>query len=356
MSSPNYDNFKLFDNNTDLYNSMLEDIKNAKHSIYIEMYRITKEATGKSFIDAFAEAASRGVRIVGLFDAWGTGSSLSFFAPIINKGGQIKIFNKLRIIKLIKSHHRNHRKILVIDEDISYIGSANISNYSKKWRELTLRIKGSLAKPLKKIIKLDFKFNKNLLYLSKGHTRFIHHDGFEIIRDIPSIYKQKVKRKYEYLVKNAKKSIYIETPYFLPGYKLRKALCDSSRRGINITIVLPKHSDVRLVDLLRNKYLGIIYNSGVKIKYYYPNNLHSKLMIIDNSLYCLGSSNFDYRSFRYMHEIIISGQHKDIIDKLLLYKKDTLNAVHDFNYETWKRRPLFERVITNLLIPFRYLF
>jgi cardiolipin synthase len=203
MSSIDYDNIKLFDNNTDLYNSMLEDIRNAKHSIYIEMYRITKENLGKSFVDALTEASSRGIMIIGLFDAWGTGYSLSFFAPIINKGGKIKIFNKLRIIKLIKSHRRNHRKIIVIDEDISYIGSSNIANYSTEWRELTLRIKGSLSKPLKKIIKFDFKSNKNFLYLNKAHTRYIHHDGFEIIRDIPSIYKQKVKRKYQYLIKNA---------------------------------------------------------------------------------------------------------------------------------------------------------
>lgn len=337
---------------------MLEDIREAKQSIHLEIYRITKDSIGQLFRDALAEAAKRGVKVMVVIDAWGTGSSLSFFSPIIQQGGNVKAFNTLRLGTRLftQSHRRNHRKILVIDDRISFIGSSNISGYSVVWRELMLRLEGGIAKPLRHIVDLDFRAYQKYTYSQKRYTRMIHYKGIEIIRDIPSIYKQKVMRKYLHLIKNATQSIYIETPYFLPGFRLRKAMADAVERGVNVTVVLPRHSDVSLVDVLRNKYLGPIHKNGIKIQYYYPNNLHSKLMIIDDVLFCIGSSNFDYRSFRYMHEIILVGKEQTTLNLLLQHKAETLKATHEFNYDFWKKRPLIEKIIAAILVPFRYLF
>ena len=349
---------KLFNANVELYSSMEEDIDNAKQSIHLEIYRFTKDLVGQQIRDALSRAALRGVKVILLVDAWGTGSSLSFFSQILKNGGQVRIFNTFRLGTRLftQSHRRNHRKITVIDDSICYIGSSNISGYSLKWRELTLRITGSLAKPFRYIIELDFKTYQKYIYTKKVFNRVIHFRGFEIIRDVPSIYKQKVMRKYLYLIRNATKSIYIESPYFLPGFRLRKAMSEAVERGVQVTVVLPKHSDVSLVDFLRNRYLGQIYKSGVNIAFYYPDNLHSKLMIIDNTTFAVGSTNFDYRSFRYMHEIILLGKHPDILKQLLLHTETTLQSVEKFNYGFWKNRPLIEKIISWLLIPFRYLF
>lgn len=349
---------RLFSRNAELYNVMLEDIRNAQHNIYLEMYRMTKESTGELFRDALTEAALRGIKVVLLIDAWGTGTSLTFFAPLIKNGGHVRVFNTFRpgTKMFTQSHRRNHRKILTIDDKICYIGSSNISHYSVVWRELNLRITGTIAKPFRYIVDLDYKTHQRYTYIKKVFTRVIHFRGFEIIRDVPSIYKQKVMRKYLYLIRNARESVYMETPYFLPGYRLRKAMADAVERGVTVTIVLPKHSDVGLVDVLRNRYLGQIHKSGIHLLYYYPNNLHSKLIIVDNSTFCVGSTNFDYRSFRYMHEIVLCGKHELTMKLLLRHTHETLQSVQEFDYHYWKRRPVFEKFISWLLVPFRYLF
>ncbi len=347
----------LFDNVTDFYNSLLADIEEAKQSIYFQIYRITKEEVGERFRDALAKKAAEGVKVIVLIDAWGTGSSLNFFKPIIENGGQVKVFNSIRLdTTLAQSHKRNHRKIIVIDTIISYIGSSNISYYNTSWRELVLRIKGHLANPLKHIVETDFKHNKRYSYTKKRFSCSLHYHGFEIIRDIPSSIKQKVMKKYLYLIRQAKKSIYIETPYFLPGHRLRKALEEAAMRGINVQIVMPVYSDVRLVDVLRNRYLGKLHIKGVSLLYYKVANLHSKLCIIDDETFLVGSSNMDYRSFRYMHEIMLLGKHKNILDKLNEHKNKSLSQTSPFDYETWVNRSVVERFIATLLVPIRYLF
>jgi cardiolipin synthase A/B len=355
---PEISDVRLFNSNLELYGVMIEDMRIAQKSIYFEIYRITKEPIGQLFRDELAAAAKRGVRVVVLIDAWGTGASLSFFQPIIEQGGQVRAFNTLRPGTRIftQSHRRNHRKIITIDDRICYVGSSNISYYSVVWRELMLRLTGTISKPFRHIIELDFKTYQKYAYTRRVFTRVIHFRGFEIIRDVPSIYKQKVMRKFLYLIKNAKESVYIETPYFLPGYRLRKAMADACQRGVQINVVMPKNSDVLLVDVLRNKYLGQIHKSGVDIHYYYPNNLHSKLMLVDNGLFCVGSSNFDYRSFRYMHEVVLLGKNEMILDELLKHKEQTLQTVQKFDYEFWRKRPRIEKLVAWLLVPFRFFF
>lgn len=355
---PEVTGVRVFSSNMELYNSIIDDIRKARKSIHIEMYRISKETVGQLFRDVLAEAAERQVKVILLVDAWGTGTSLSFFAPVIKSGGQVRIFNTFRLGTRLftQSHRRNHRKIVTIDDEICYLGSSNISHYSLVWRELNLRITGSLARPFRSIVDLDFKTYHKYIYTKKVFSRVIHFRGFEIIRDVPSIYKQKVMKKYLHLIKHATESVYIETPYFLPGFRLRKAMGDAAQRGVSVNVVLPKHSDVGLVDVLRNRYLGQIHKSGINIYYYYPNNLHSKLMIVDNSIFCVGSTNFDYRSFRYMHEIVLVGKHRQIAGELLQHRDETMKHVHNFDYEYWKRRPVIEKIISWLLVPFRYMF
>ena len=133
-------------------------------------------------------------------------------------------------------------------------------------------------------------------------------------------------------------------------------MSDAVKRGVQVTVVIPKSSDVGMVDILRNRYLGMVYKSGVNLMFYDPSNLHSKVFITDENTFCIGSSNFDYRSFRYMHEIVLAGKHPAIAQVLLQHRDETLTAVHEFNYYFWKRRPLIEKFVEVMLIPFRYFF
>jgi cardiolipin synthase len=134
---------------------------------------------------------------------------------------------------------------------------------------------------------------------------------------------------------------------------MRKALMDAGERGVDIKILIPKHSDVKLVDMLRNKYLGMYHKNNVKILFYTPNNLHAKCLLIDNEIFSIGSSNFDYRSFRYQYEIALVGTNDDINQKIRNHIMETMTDCEEFDYEKWRTRPFIEKAFEWILLPLR---
>ena len=348
---------KLFDDNLLLYAEMLKDIENAKNSIYLETYRINDDAIGNKFKDALADKCKQGLEVKLLVDSWGTSTSENFFSSIVSNGGQIRYFKKIKffIDFFTKNHRRNHRKLLMIDNKITYIGSSNYTAYSLTWRESVLKIEGDITYYFNKSFKESFKIYRKYYFNKFSFKKTIKFVDCEIIQDIPSIYNQRIRKKYTQLISDAKKEIFIETPYFLPGYKLRKAIVDAAHRGVDVKIIIPKNSDVRLVDILRNKYLGMFYKNNIKILFYTPNNLHAKCLLIDNEIFTIGSPNFDYRSFRYQYEIVLIGTFEETVSEIRNHIiKTTLNCI-SFSYEKWAARPKIEKLFEWLLLPLRHL-
>jgi cardiolipin synthase len=172
---------------------------------------------------------------------------------------------------------------------------------------------------------------------------------------VPSISRQKIKKRLEFLFKNAQKEIIIESPYFLPGYFLRKAMIDAANRGVDVKVIIPRHSDVRLVNILHGRYLEMLHNKNIRFLYFTPHNLHSKLVLVDNEIFSLGSPNFDYRSFRYMHELILTGKNQHIQSLIRDHINSTLLRCEPFDYEAWKRRPAIQKFFEWLILPMRHL-
>jgi cardiolipin synthase len=148
----------------------------------------------------------------------------------------------------------------------------------------------------------------------------------------------------------------IETPYFLPGYHLRKELSEAARRGVDIKIMTPRRSDVRSVDLLSSKYFGFFFRNNVKLLFYRLTNLHAKCILVDDEIFGIGSPNIDYRSFRYQHEIMLIGVDKDIASAVKIHLAESLQGCIPFDHEQWLRRPAIEKFIGWMLLPFRHLF
>jgi cardiolipin synthase len=337
---------------------MLADIDRAKKYIYLETYKFGNDETGNEFREAVTRKASEGVKVKLMVDSWGVSYNESFFSELIRAGGEVRFFRKIKLAfdYFTRNHKRNHRKLLIIDDYIAYIGSANITGYSHEWRESVLRLTGGIAEVLKKSFLDSYKIYNKYYFKKFTFKKTIHYHEFEIVQDNPSIYHQQIKAHFEHLIKKAKREVLIETPYFLPGFRLRKRLALASRKGVRITIIIPQHSDVRAVDLLRNKYMGYYYKNNIRIVFYTPNNLHSKTILIDGEVFGVGSPNFDYRSFRYQHEIMLFGRHKGIIDQVRAHINETLDACIDFDHTAWMRRPRFEKLLGWLLLPFRHLF
>lgn len=350
--------YNLFSDPFQFYQIMLSDILSAKKYVYIETFRVGQDAIGERFRDTLAQVRRKGVEVKFLIDYWGAGPVKSgFFDALTDVGGEVRFFKKIKynFDFFTRGHRRNHRKLLLIDDKITYIGSSNLTGYNLNWRESVLRMESDITPTFKKLFLQDFYLYNRYIFSRAYYTRHIKQGDFEIVRDVPIITKKKINKKFIRLIKEANQSVIIETPYFLPGFMLRKAMTDATARGVEIQVILPKKSDVRLVDILRNKYLGILSKNGVKFLFYETNNLHAKLILIDNSTFGIGSSNFDYRSFRYMFEIMLFGTNPKIVQKLYAHNQDTIESTVPFIYKEWESRPPIEKFFEWLLLPFRHL-
>ncbi len=340
------------------YDAMIADIEAARSYIYVETFRIGNDEIGNRFLRALDEKAKEGVDVKLLVDGWGVANpGNEYYKKIEENGGEVRFFEKIKFNTDIftRSHRRNHRKLLLIDDEITWIGSSNLTGYNLNWRESMLRMKSEITYTFSRLFMQDFRLYNKYIFNKVHNTRLVRYDDFEIVRDVPSIAYKRINQKFIQLIKSAEKSVSVETPYFLPGFMLRKAMTDAVKRGVEVTVIIPKRSDVTLVDVLRNKYLGPLCKSGIRFRYYTVNNLHAKLLLVDDRHFAIGSSNFDYRSFRYMFEIMLFGEEPLISEQVKDHFAKTVENSDPFVYETWENRPPINKFFEWILLPFRHL-
>lgn len=357
-------NFKVLSKPREIYRKMLEDINQAKESIYLETYIYENDKIGEIFRKALIKKANEGVEVKILIDALGAGNTREFlhktfglkknlglgkgidkkyFSKLEKSGGEIRFFKEIRYVFRIfgQNHERNHRKLLIIDNTISYLGSINITESGKNWRELVLRLEGSVSEHFRDSFMNHWKLSGKI---TKIKIRLMLHKGFEILQDLPADKKKLTAEKYLKLINSAKKEILIETPYFVPPITIRHALAKAVRRKVSVKLLIPCKSDLEILDLIRNRYLGRLYKKGIEIHYYTPDALHSKLLIIDDKFFLLGSSNLDYRSFIHDYEINLLGRDKKIISELRSFFNSGLKNSKLFSYYEWKSRSSFTKL------------
>lgn len=348
----------LFDDNLLMYTSMIHDIRNAEKYIYLETFRFNDDSIGRKFRDALVEKAKQGLDIRLLVDAYGTKES-SLFNELLANGGKVRYFKKMKFFisnTFARNNTRNHRKLLLIDDRITYIGSSNITAYCLNWRDLNLRLENPITRKFRGCFlnsAAQYKFYE-LVPFEK--INILRYHGFGIVQDTPTVYFQPVRNYMLKMIEQAKEEILIETPYFLPGHKIRRALVQAAEKGRKVVICLPRHSDVPMVDILANKHFGPMHKAGVEFKYYTPDLLHAKCLVTDRKRFFMGSSNMDYRSFRLQYEIMLYGENQEIVALLLKHIAETQANCIGFDYEKWKNTPIVNRVMEWILTPFRHLF
>ncbi len=336
---------------------MISDILKAEKYVYLETFRMTGDDLGKKFLNAFIDRVKNGVEVKLLIDYWGARSLRhDFFKPLTEIGGEVRFFEKIKYNTNLftQSHKRNHRKLLVIDDKLTYIGSSNITGYNLEWRESVLRMEDKIAQDFGKIFLDDFANYRKYLINVVTSTKKIVRDNFEIILDVPNIAVKKINTRIIKLINNAKKRVVLETPYFLPGFLVRKAMINAVKRGVEVQVIMPGQSDVNIVDILRNKYLGPLYRSGIHFMFYKGSNLHAKLILADNEVFAIGSPNIDFRSFRYMFEIMLVGKESSISEQIREHILETIAGSEPFNYKKWMERPYINRLFEWLILPFRH--
>jgi len=341
--------FKLFSEPKEIYESMLSDINSSKESILLETYIFRKDAVGKRFIEALTLKAKEGVKVKLLLDSWGTSLKKSHFSKLIKNGGELKKVREIRYVFnwFSKNHERDHKKLLIIDDKITYVGSCNITSECLNWRELVLRLEGEISQRFKKFFYFTLENAKIV-----NNLKEIFQGDFQILYDFPSSKFRLGEQKYKELIDSAKKEICIETPYFVPSFIIRKAVYKAIRRGVKVRILLPYIGDVKIMDIVRNRYVDNLYRKKAKIYFYTPKILHSKLLIIDNKFFILGSSNLDYRSFMHQYEINVLGRDKKIIRSLKKFFENGIENSVKFNYTLFKSRFSFVKFLEKVLKKF----
>ncbi|MDE6494260.1 MAG: phosphatidylserine/phosphatidylglycerophosphate/cardiolipin synthase family protein [Bacteroidales bacterium] len=350
--------FELFDDNLQFFTGLVRDIRQATKYIYLETYRFSDDAIGHRVKDALLEKAKEGLEIKLLVDAYGT-KPAEFLNELAAAGVQLRFFKKMKFFisnAFAKNNTRNHRKLVLIDDHITYIGSSNITAYALNWRDLNLRMDNPITRKFKGCFLHNYAQYKFYELAPFERIKLVRYHGFGIVQDTPTSYFQTIRNYMLKLIENAKEEILFETPYFLPGHKIRKALANAAKRGVKVVAHVPLHSDVSLVDILRNKYLGPLHKAGIQWKFYTPDLLHAKCMLIDRKRFFMGSANMDYRSFRYQYEIMLYGENPEIIGMLQRHIDGTEAKTVDFDYEKWLNTPKITRFMEWLLMPFRHLF
>ncbi len=178
--------YTILSDSEKIYEQMLLDIESAREEIFLETYIFEDDAIGRSFRDLLIKKVLDGVRVRLLIDAWVSSIRKKFFKKFIDAGGEVRFFRELRYALrwFNANHERNHRKLLLIDKEISYIGSINITKKSLKWRELVLRIDSPLTKAFRQLFLKTWKYFN--LFTTKKMKK-ISYEGFEVIPDFPSL-------------------------------------------------------------------------------------------------------------------------------------------------------------------------
>src|SRR5574344_737177 len=190
------DTYRLFDENLELFSSMLDDIDKAKRFICLEIYRFGIDSIGEKFRFALIKKAKEGVKVRVLIDAWGSGEDTSFYTPLQKAGIQLRVYRKLKIDRtyIIKNHCRNHRKLLIIDNNIGYIGSSNLTDYSLSWRDLNMRVKEEgLVRLLHHAFNDSFSTYDKYSISPQSYKRPLFYNSWLFFQDVPNPYRQKIK-------------------------------------------------------------------------------------------------------------------------------------------------------------------
>ncbi len=359
---------KIFDDGSDKFEALINDILHAKNHIHIQYYIFKLDNLGQRIVNALIKKAKQGVKVRVLFDEMGSrGVRKRHFKELIEAGGEVEVFFP-SILPLInpRLNFRNHRKISIIDGRIGYIGGFNVgdeylslSDRFGYWRDTHLRIEGSAVHPLQTRFILDWNqaSAKNDICYAERYFPIIPQKGtaaLQIISSGPDTEWEVIKNNYLHLISNAKKYVYIQSPYFIPDDSFFDAIKIAALSGLDVRIMIPNKPDHMFVYWATYSYVGPLVEAGAKVYHYEKGFIHAKMIVVDDEIASVGTANIDVRSFSLNFEV-----NALLYDRLLahhlaeIFESDILDC-SELTYELYKNRSSFikfKESISRLLSP-----
>lgn len=361
MSSKNSislnNNFEIFNEGQDFYNSLKKEIQNAKETIFMEYYIFQMDKIGKEILDLLIKKANEGLSVVLITDGINN-ANRKIRKYLKNSQVSYLIFFKHLFPHLnLYANYRNHRKICIIDKTISYVGGMNIGDEYRSlgkigyWKDLSVKIIGDISTHLEKEFYFSLSLSKSILNKDKIFQKFNYdienskeqllarnkfYTSCQIVSSGPNYEFRTMRDNFLKLIQEAKKSILIQTPYFIPDDYLLDALKVASLSGVNVKIMIPKKADHFIAGCATQYYIRDLVELGIKVYRYEKGFLHSKVLIIDEEVASIGTANFDYRSMYLNFELNLNIYEKEIAKILSAnFYKDTLSSsiftVNDYN-------------------------
>ena len=299
------------------FDNLIKDIKKAKDHIHLEYFIIKDSDIARKIKKLLIEKSKQGVKVRILYDdvgCWRFWFHRKFFNEMKQNGIDVMPFlpAKFPIIGG-KLNYRNHRKIAIIDGKIGYTGGINIGDEylgkSKKfgyWRDTHIRIKGTSVYMLQMIFLIDWYYTTREIIIVKKYFPKMDYCGDSMVQVVasgPDSDWEAIHYAYFSAICQAKKNIYIETPYFIPDESILRALKSAALSGVDVRIIFPKIADHKIVNSASYSYFDDILRSGGRVYLYTKGFIHSKIVIIDDKISSTGSANMDLRSFMLNFEI-----------------------------------------------------
>ena len=345
---------------------VFESLRSAKHHIHIEYYIYENDTIGNELAQILIEKAKEGVEVRFIYDDFGSSGIRKNIAHQLREAGvEAYPFFKIKLIMLAnRMNYRNHRKIIVVDGTIGYIGGINVSdkyiNNDKDdklyWRDTHLKIVGNSVFNLQTIFLADWNFcaNQKIRYSSnyfpeKSEAEHYGNHLVQIVSSGPDSKYPKIKYTLIQAILSAEKEICITTPYFIPDKSFLEAINIAALSGIEVKLLVPTRSDSFIVNTTSQSNFQELLDVGVKIYSYDKGFVHAKTMVCDQKVAIIGTANFDNRSFDLNFEINAIVYDEQIATEISnLFEKD-ISFSTQILAEEWSKRPLFRKLMEKVL-------
>jgi cardiolipin synthase A/B len=351
----------VFTNGVAFYPAMLQAISQATRSINMELYIFQPGKIADQFVAELSAKARQGITVTIVVDAIG---SLSLWGRPVRRlrkaGCRIESYQRLRWYSLARLNNRTHRELLIVDGSTAFVGGAGIADWwvypsfkrlrwHKPWRDTMARLEGPVVAALMGVAAENWLECCGEILTGPDYFPNLTAAGDTtafVVKSSPSDRATASRVTFQMLMEAADHSIHISTPYLLPDRALRRALVESARRGVAITVIVPgRKTDQKWVRLASRRMWGQLLEAGVRIFEYRATMTHMKLLVADELWSVLGTTNIDNRSFEHNDEVNVAMRDRGLAARLLEdYARDLADS-REITLERWRRRPAWEKFV-----------
>ncbi|WP_088104428.1 cardiolipin synthase [Halalkalibacter urbisdiaboli] len=344
-----YSHVQLLPTGDEFFKNMFADIQQAEDHIHLLFYIVREDHIGSKLIRILEQKAKEGVTVRFLIDRFGCHLSRKTIKGLRKAGVHFAYSHPVQLPYIFfMLNRRNHRKLVITDGRIGYIGGYNVGDeYLGRdpkfgtWRDFHLRIDGDGVQDLQEQFLEDWQTAKQRYVVKDSHYPPLK-KGDTPLRILPTD-GAFLEDTFIDLVNDAKHTVTIGTPYFIPGDALKAALIDAAKRGVDVRLIVPKNGDHPLVKEAAFPYFKDIIESGVNIYQYYRGFFHAKAIVIDEKMCDVGTANFDKRSFHINHEINCLIYDTTFVNTLLKELEHDISISERLTLEALEKRPLTQR-------------